>query len=207
MLITATLPADSGLQVSGLAVADDAVLIVVTATSEAVPCPGCGHLARRIHSQYRRTAADLPWQGLAVRLELHVRRFWCDVPDCPRQIFAERLPGIVAPGARRSERLSQLYLAIGLALGGEAGTRLAADMGLSVSPATLLRVVQARTLSVEDGPRIIGVDDWAWRKGRRYGTIIVDLERHRVIDLLPDRTAGTLAQWLAEIGRMRSRGQ
>ncbi len=90
---------------------------------EAVPCPCCGHLARRIHSHYRRTAADLPWQGLAVRLELHVRRFWCDVPGCPRQIFAERLPGVVAPGARRSERLSQLYLAIGLALGSEAGTR------------------------------------------------------------------------------------
>jgi transposase len=111
MLMTATLPADSGLQVSGLAVADDAVLIVVTATREAVPCPCCGQLARRIHSQYRRRAADLPWQGLAVRLELHVRRFRCDKPDCPRQIFAERLPGVVAPGARRSERLAWRWVA------------------------------------------------------------------------------------------------
>src|SRR5262245_7734498 len=130
MLVTATLPPTSGLRVEGVAAAGDAVLVVVAATRPTAACPVCGQPARRAHSRYRRRDADLPWQGLAVRLELHVRRFFCDAPDCPRRVFAERLPGLVAPAARRSQRLGALYLSVGVALGGEASARLTADLGV-----------------------------------------------------------------------------
>jgi len=133
-----------------------------------------------------------------VRLELHARRFRCDEPTCARCIFAERFPGLVAVGARRSTRLSTLYLALGLALGGEAGARLATDLGLAVSPDTLLRLTTAAPLAAPPTPRVLGVNDWSWRKGQRWGTILVDLERRRTIDILPDRQADTFARWLRE---------
>lgn len=174
------------------------VTLQVTATPPQVPCPSCQASATRVHSWYQRALADLPWAAYAVRIQLQVRKFFCDTPTCPCRIFTERLPTVVAPWARRTLRLTQRLLAYGLALGGEAGTRLAACLGLATSPATLLRLVQTASAPGCAAPRIIGVDEWAWRRGQRYGTILVNLEDHQVLDLLPERSAESLAAWLAQ---------
>lgn len=197
MLLPSTLLTKNGLAIAHVTVTKERVIANILTTRTAVPCPMCGQRAHRIHSRYRRTVADLPTQGVAVQLDLATRRFWCDAPTCPRRIFAERFPSLLAAGARRTLRLSALYLALGLALGGEGGARLAGEIGLTISPDTLLRATLAAPLPVHPTPHIVGVDDWSWRKGQRWGTILVDLERRRRIDILPDRTAGTLADWLA----------
>lgn len=170
----------------------------MTSTHACVPCPLCDVQTTRVHSRYTRTVADVPWSAYAVRLRLRVRKFFCDNPACPRQIFTERLSTVAAPWARRTLRLAQRLLACGQALGGEAGDWLAVRLGLPSSPATLLRLVQAAPTPPATAPRIIGVDEWAWRRGQRYGTILVNLEDHRVLDLLPERSAESLGAWLAQ---------
>jgi transposase len=165
-------------------------------TAPAAACPLCGHETRRVHSRYTRRLDDLPCLGRCMRLQFAVRRFVCPLLDCPRRIFAERLPGFAAPWARTTDRLYRTQTDIGSSLGGEAGSRLAARMAIATSPDTLLRRVKRLKNESAPPPRIVGIDDWAWRKGQRYGTIVVDLECGEVIDLLPDRDADTVAAWL-----------
>jgi transposase len=172
-------------------------LLVRVARAHAA-CPRCGCPSARIHSRYERKLADLPWNGIPVQVILHTRRFFCATPGCGQRIFTERLPNTVAPYARRTKRLSQTLECFTLALGGEAGARLARQMGILASGDTLLRQLRRRSHVISTPPRMLGIDDWAWRKGRRYGTILCDLERHRVIDLLPDRTVDSVKEWLVE---------
>ena len=174
------------------------ITLHITSIPICVPCPLCHVRTSRVHSRYTRTMADLPWGAYAVRLQLRVRKFFCDNPACPRQIFTERLPTVAAPWARRTLRLAQLFTTYGVALGGEAGTRLTARLGLRTSPATLLRLVRAAPAPTAPAPQVIGVDEWAWRRRQRYGTILVNLEDHRVLDLLPERSAESVAAWLAQ---------
>jgi transposase len=140
--------------------------------------------------------ADLPWQGLPVRLVLRTRRWVCSNATCSRRIFTERLPGVVAPYARRTVRLAVVVEAIALALGGEGGARILAALGIVISPDTLLDMIRGAARPAAPPPQILGIDDWSWRRGRRFGTILVDLERHAVIDLLPDRAVDSVVRWL-----------
>ncbi len=176
--------------------APDRITIVTVPKSPRSACPLCGILSDRVHSRYTRTLADLPWQGRIVVVQVRARRFRCATAGCPRQVFAERLPGVVRPQGRRTARLADIQRHIGFALGGEPGSRLAARLSMSASGDTLLRLVRAAELEPHLPPRVIGIDDWAWRRGQRCGTIVCDLERERVIDLLPDRSAETVASWL-----------
>jgi transposase len=158
-------------------------------------CPLCAHHSPKVPSRYNRTIADLPWRNVCVTLKIQARRFFCMNRHCKRAIFCERLPE-VTPYARKTDRLEEALLLIAFELGGEAGARLARELGLLVSADTLLGRIREAPSHGTAGVRALGIDDWAKRKGRSYGTILVDLEKHRVVDLLPDRTAETLAKWL-----------
>nr|WP_246756883.1 ISL3 family transposase [Bradyrhizobium neotropicale] len=138
----------------------------------------------------------MPGQGRLVEIRLHARRFRCANPQCPRRIFTERRPATVRPKARRTTRLGERQLAIGFALGGEPGSRLSHKLAMPVSSDTLLRMMHSAPLPDFVVPTVVGIDDWAWRRGQRYGTIICDLERNCVLDLLPDRNADSVARWL-----------
>lgn len=161
-------------------------------------CPLCGRVSQRIHSRYQRTFADLPWADFQVCLEVRVRKFFCANQACQRHIFTERLPDVAEPWARRTLRLADSLLAVGVALGGRAGSRLTQRLQRPTPLASLLQVVQHASLPQPPELHAVGVDEWSWRRGHRYGTIVVDLETHRVVDLLPDRSSESLAQWLAE---------
>jgi transposase len=162
-------------------------------------CPACGTASRRVHSHYQRKLADLPWEGLPVVILLQARKFFCVGDSCRRKIFTEPLPGTVARYARRSSRSSEALHWLTLALGGRAGARLARRLGLLACRSTLLRSLRHRMQpTAVTAPRLLGIDDWAWRKAHRYGTILCDLEAGKVVDLLPDREATTVAAWLQD---------
>ena len=184
-----------GLVVDQVAVAPDRVVVAVHARGAVGSCPLCRRPSRRVHSRYVRLG-DLPWQGRVGQLDMQVRRFRCSAPECPRRVFAERLSAMVLPRARRTARLAEAQRHIAFSAGGEGGARLASRLAMPVSGDTLLRLIRTAPLPAAPVPRVVGIDDWAWRRGQRYGTLIVDLERNRPIDVLPDRDAQTVGAWL-----------
>jgi transposase len=189
-------PEVSGVRVDRVYREGFTVHLDVAAIRRAATCPLCHRRSKRVHSRYERTIADLPCAGDVVTVHLSTRRFVCRVQWCRRKIFTERLPSLVAPFARKTARLSSQLQRNGFAMGGDPGSRHAAAAGMPVSARTLLRLVRAAPLPKIDPVFALGVDDWSQRKGHIFGTILVDLDAHKVIDLLPDRTADGLATWL-----------
>ena len=196
MLMNRLLPSVVGLKIAFMTVHEGVVLLEGWTTSRNTECPVCHHLSGRIHSRYQRTIADLPWAGMAVKLLVQVRRFTCDNPTCERKLLCERLGGEVTAYARRTMRMTQHLYHLAMKLGGEAGTEIVSLLQMSVSASTLLRLMRRIKPVIAETPRVLGVDDWAKRKGQSYGTILVDLEKRQVVDLLPERSSDVLAEWL-----------
>jgi transposase len=188
----------SGLVIESVSDSSDSIMLAVRSEAGIAECPLCGSSSGRIHSRYNRQVADLPCAGRQIRLRVITRRFICEVPHCRRRIFAERFgDDVLATRSRRTARLEYIVHHLGLVLGGRPAASFAKRLMLPVSNDTLLRVVRRRSCPRTEPLIVAGIDDWAFRKNHRYGTIVCDLERRRIVALLPDREIATVQAWLS----------
>jgi transposase len=165
------LPDLPGFSIEQVTITDRVILVQAQSQKTSGTCPDCAYLSSRIHSRDLRTLADLPWSGHIVRLIVQVCRFFCSHPSCPRKTFAEPIPEVAERYARRTTRLKEVLEQLSLALGGEPASRLTAILGMVCSPDTFLRMLRRLSDDPIEPPRVVSLDDWAWRRGSRYGTI------------------------------------
>lgn len=175
----------------------DLLLVEVAACGPPTRCPHCASLGIRIHSTYWRTLAERPLAGRRLAIRLRVRRFFCDCGHCPKRTFVEQVRGLSERHMRASTGLKQWLRAVATELGGRPGERLCRKLSIAAGRTRLLTLLEAPEVP-ERSPRVLGVDEFAFRKGRTYGTVLVDIETSRVVDVLPDRTSETFAAWLRE---------
>ena len=198
MLVTILFPQNALLQLEGFERQEAGVIIQLSTLTSTAICPVCQQESNRVHSCYYRYPADLPCMGLPVRLQIQVRRFFCHNRRCKKRTFAERLQQLLQPRKRRTERLVTALTQMSYEISAESGSRLASRWGILTSSDSLTRLIRAAPEPDTPTPRVLGVDDWAKRKGQTYGTILIDLETRQVVDLLPERSAQALADWLQE---------
>jgi transposase len=194
-LIERLIPASQGLRVHQLTMASGELTLLMASSRSEACCPLCGQPTTRVHSHYTRTLQDLPWSALRGRLCIQVHRFFCQNPTCPRKIFTEPLADLAERYARRTKRLREALLAIGWALGGEAGARQCEAHAMPISGTTLVSLLRRWGPVSKPTPRVLGVDDWSFQ-ARSAGTLLVDLERHRPIEVLFGSDEQVLSDWL-----------
>lgn len=173
------------------------LFLTVRSSKQTVACSVCEHVAVKVHSRYTRSLADLSLMEYAVVLRVQVRRFFCSNPACARTTFAEPFADLAVAHARRTSRQARRLSAIAKELGGRPAARESENVQMPVSRHTMLRLLRYAPAPAAPAVRILGVDDWSIRKGQTYGTLLVDLQAHRIVDVLPDREAQTLQTWLA----------
>jgi transposase len=196
MPTTPLLPLPDGLDILSLSETEEGLFVRVTSNRASSCCPVCSTPSSAVHSYYRREPLELPCAGRSVRLLLSVRKFFCRAACCPRKIFTERIPELLEPSSRLSSRLRSVIQAIGFALNGKGGARLGEQLGIHLSRPTFLRSVYLVFTPDVEHVRVVGLDDFAWKRGCRYGTVILNLETHTLIDVLPDREAESVKKWL-----------
>lgn len=190
------LPDVPGLVLTKIHYGPERLLLFITTISTQADCPLCHAASDKVHSYYPRRIADLPWADFKIEFLLQTRRFYCTNPRCLRLTFSQRLGSSISAYARRTQRQTNQLHSIGLALGGKAGARMAKSLKIPVSPDTILNLVRQLPLPATEGVRVLGIDDFSFRRGRNFGTILLDLERQKIIDLLPDIKKETVAKWL-----------
>ena len=197
MLTTPLFPLPEGLEMSSISGTSEELLVSVTSHRASSSCPQCAMPSSAIHSSYQRHPRDLPCVGRPIRLVFTVHKFFCRNPDCSRKVFAERLPDFIATSSRLTKRLRTSVQDIGFATCGKGGERLSDKLGMGTSDATVLWSLFLVPVPEVGQVRVVGVDDWSWRRGKRFGSILVNLETHKIVDLLADREAESVRHWLA----------
>jgi len=196
MPTTPLFPLPEGLEITSISEAAEEVIVRVTSVRRTSCCPRCSTPSSAIHSYYRRKPRDLPCAGRPIRLFLSVRKFFCQQPDCQQKVFTERLPDFIAVSSRLTSRLRTAVQDIGSATCGKGGERLSTKLGMPVSDATLLWSLYLVPLPEVGQVEVLGIDDWSYRRGKRYGSILVDLRTYKIIELLPERTVESVIAWL-----------